>query len=166
VNDSQPEEYWEPLPADDGAQEFADPELAKGLLNQVRYLSGVLSALYDGELKARYDMGAWISEKARSLADAANSLAQSESLVTPPVQNLKNWVSPTGRPWITRSRTCPFCGSQSLILNGDDGQRVDAYCDNGECDAREFIVLVTRDGHEGRAHLRSDILAVKPRHTD
>jgi hypothetical protein len=58
--------------------------------------------------------------------------------------------------------TCPFCGSDELLISyGDfpaDRDRIELYCDNPGCDAREFIVLVTRG--EG-AHERADVTALE-----
>lgn len=54
---------------------------------------------------------------------------------------------------------CYFCGELSVKLSvGDlssDSGRVEVYCDNGNCDAREVTVIVTRDGH--RSDRRADV---------
>jgi hypothetical protein len=55
---------------------------------------------------------------------------------------------------------CYFCGEQSVKLSvgdlGSDNGRVEVYCDNTNCDAREATVIVTRDGHHSdrRADVR------------
>lgn len=46
---------------------------------------------------------------------------------------------------------CYFCGAQTAKLSagdlsGDTG-RVEVYCNNSNCDAREVAVIVVRDGH-------------------
>ncbi|MFJ7909723.1 hypothetical protein [Kitasatospora sp. NPDC096204] len=73
-------------------------------------------------------------------------------------------------PWLRRAQAeqqpsgqkkvqCLFCGAQTAILStgdldGDQG-RVEVYCDNGRCDAREVIMLVRRDG--AHARWRADV---------
>jgi hypothetical protein len=57
---------------------------------------------------------------------------------------------------------CPFCGEAQLLLSdGDlpiDTERVEVYCDNGYCAAREIVILVERgDG----AHKRADVQALR-----
>lgn len=46
---------------------------------------------------------------------------------------------------------CYFCGEMTAIIsngdNAEDAGRVEVYCLNSQCDAREVIVLVARDGH-------------------
>lgn len=74
-------------------------------------------------------------------------------------------------PWVRRAldgspfgsagyAQCYFCGGMAAKLSvgdlsGDSG-RVEVYCDNGDCDARETVVLVARDGHHSdrRADVR------------
>jgi len=73
-------------------------------------------------------------------------------------------------PWIRRELTgdafgargyaqCYFCGEHTAKLSGtdlrSDSGRVEVYCDNGDCDAREVTVIVTRDGN--RADMRADV---------
>ncbi|MEV6994351.1 hypothetical protein AB0N87_35050 [Streptomyces sp. NPDC093228] len=41
----------------------------------------------------------------------------------------------------------------------DDHGRIEVYCDNGLCDAREVIVLVRKDG--ARARWRADVRALE-----
>jgi hypothetical protein len=58
-------------------------------------------------------------------------------------------------------KTCPFCGGQTLIISNSDldtdRDRVEVYCNNTYCDAREIIILITRgDG----ANLRADVTAI------
>lgn len=69
-------------------------------------------------------------------------------------------------PWIRRGRNaerafCLFCGERSLLLSDDDDAsdtgRVEVYCDNGECDAREIVILNTRGWG---ADLRADVRAL------
>ncbi|MFE0964254.1 hypothetical protein [Streptomyces fungicidicus] len=56
---------------------------------------------------------------------------------------------------------CYFCGGQTATRSiydiTDDTGRVDLYCDNEHCDAREITVIVCRDGHgsRGRADVRA-----------
>ncbi|MCS5487389.1 hypothetical protein NY588_09645 [Curtobacterium flaccumfaciens pv. beticola] len=55
---------------------------------------------------------------------------------------------------------CYFCGDMSAKLSStdlrSDSGRVEVYCDNGNCDAREVIVVVARDGNHSdrRADVR------------
>ncbi len=46
---------------------------------------------------------------------------------------------------------CYFCGEATAIIsdgdNPEDTGRVEVYCLNSQCDAREVTALVTRDGH-------------------
>lgn len=65
-------------------------------------------------------------------------------------------AGPTGgraKPWIQRTDVetgCYFCGRDSVILSytdlHDDHGRVEIYCDNGDCDAREIEVIIIEDG--------------------
>jgi hypothetical protein len=56
---------------------------------------------------------------------------------------------------------CPFCGGNALLRSsGDlpqDTERVEVYCDNQFCDAREIVILITRG--EG-THARADVRAL------
>lgn len=65
-------------------------------------------------------------------------------------------------PWLRRQQKnatfghepdgvqCMFCGAKTLKRSmGDrdeDPGRMELYCDNTDCDAREMVLLVTRDG--------------------
>lgn len=55
----------------------------------------------------------------------------------------------------------PFCGGNALLRSsGDlpqDTERVEVYCDNQFCDAREIVILITRG--EG-THARADVRAL------
>jgi hypothetical protein len=71
-------------------------------------------------------------------------------------------------PWIRQQPRgtkvlCYFCGQATAIVSmGDRNQdtgRVQVYCDNHACAARETEVLVIRDG--ARARLRADVRALK-----
>ena len=68
-------------------------------------------------------------------------------------------------PWLRRVRressaSCYFCGVDTLIRSaGDlsiDHRRVQVYCDNDRCDAREIEVLVVDDGTENTS-ARTDV---------
>jgi len=66
-------------------------------------------------------------------------------------------------PWIERADTaagCYFCGQESVKLSyGDlreDHGRVEIYCENGDCDAREVEVIIVDDGTEA-TRSRSDV---------
>ncbi|MFE0472582.1 hypothetical protein ACFW2V_13305 [Streptomyces sp. NPDC058947] len=58
---------------------------------------------------------------------------------------------------------CMFCGGGTLKRSASDRPqdpgRLELYCDNGACDAREMILLVERDGN--RAHERADVRALR-----
>jgi hypothetical protein len=75
---------------------------------------------------------------------------------TPAIRSALN-VGTTTNAW-----PCPFCGAQSLLLSyGDlsaDRDRVEVYCDNGYCDAREIIMLITRGEGAGD---RADVIAIQ-----
>lgn len=66
-------------------------------------------------------------------------------------------------PWIrTIDRTpitCYLCGKTTMITSfGDSGDRgrVQLYCDNGQCEAREVEVIVLRDGTAATSN-RADV---------
>ena len=58
--------------------------------------------------------------------------------------------------------TCPYCGANSLIRSysdqADDDLRIDAYCTNTHCTAREIVVLAWTSGYAGR---RADLEALR-----
>ena len=68
-----------------------------------------------------------------------------------------------GSPW-----NCPWCGERTWFVSyGDkpaDLGRVEMYCDNQDCDARETVVLITRGFNESgtvRAEARADVRALE-----
>ncbi|MFC9535999.1 hypothetical protein ACFT38_36865 [Streptomyces sp. NPDC056975] len=67
--------------------------------------------------------------------------------------------------WTTAARPvqCMFCGEQtvkrSVTDHDEDTGRLELYCDNGACDAREMILLVRRDGAD--ASQRADVRALR-----
>jgi hypothetical protein len=73
------------------------------------------------------------------------------------------WENGT-EPWIRKNpkAICYFCGEPTAIVSWsdlkEDTGRVEVYCDNGKCDAREMTVLVTGDG--GGASRRADVQAL------
>ncbi|MFJ8696980.1 hypothetical protein, partial [Streptomyces roseolilacinus] len=69
-------------------------------------------------------------------------------------------------PWAREGRKhlpCYFCGGHTAILSfgdrPDDPGRLELYCDNQMCDAREIVVLVKRDG--AGAPERADVRALR-----
>lgn len=69
-------------------------------------------------------------------------------------------------PWARhgeRQLPCYFCGGHTAILSSgdrpDDPGRLELYCDNQMCDAREVVVLVKRDG--AGAPDRADVRALR-----
>lgn len=66
------------------------------------------------------------------------------------------WIRTIGRSPIT----CYFCGrTKAIRSSGDDKKdqgRIQWYCDNGNCDAREVEVIVLRDGHPATLN-RADV---------
>jgi len=56
-----------------------------------------------------------------------------------------------------------FCGAQTLKRSASDRPkdpgRMELYCDNQFCDAREMVLLVTRDG--AGAYDRADVRALR-----
>ncbi|GGU62594.1 hypothetical protein [Streptomyces daghestanicus] len=57
---------------------------------------------------------------------------------------------------------CMFCGGQTVKRSESDRSRdtgrIELYCDNGSCDAREMVLLVRRDGAD--AYARADVRAL------
>ncbi|PYC80495.1 hypothetical protein C7C46_12390 [Streptomyces tateyamensis] len=73
------------------------------------------------------------------------------------------------QPWVrqrvkraSQALPCYFCGSNTAMLSDHDDDRdtgrVELYCDNQDCDAREVVILVLRDG--AGAHDRADVQAL------
>ncbi|MFE9300527.1 hypothetical protein [Streptomyces sp. NPDC006856] len=73
-------------------------------------------------------------------------------------------------PWIRRPEAghpeklpCYFCGGftakRSYSDRSEDPSRIELYCDNQFCDAREFVILTLRNG--GDAHERTDVRALR-----
>ncbi|WP_367540366.1 hypothetical protein [Streptomyces globisporus] len=71
-------------------------------------------------------------------------------------------------PWVRRPEAgdqlpCYFCGGNTAIRSfgdrADDQSRLELYCDNDLCDAREAVVLLLRNGQD--AHLRADVRALR-----
>ncbi|MFJ8755673.1 hypothetical protein [Streptomyces cyaneofuscatus] len=66
------------------------------------------------------------------------------------------------RPDAGQTLPCYFCGGKTAILSfddrSDDPGRLELYCDNQMCDAREVVVLVLRNG--AGAHARADVRAL------
>ncbi|MFD0207441.1 MULTISPECIES: hypothetical protein [Saccharothrix] len=78
------------------------------------------------------------------------------------------WDSGT-RPWIRGLADetpvlCYFCGEQTAIVSMedrlDDTGRVELYCRNTDCDARDITVLVMRDGTRETAQ-RADVRVLR-----
>ncbi|TXS35183.1 hypothetical protein [Streptomyces sp. t39] len=77
-------------------------------------------------------------------------------------------------PWLRRQQPkttyanepnpvqCMFCGSHTVKRSASDRDadpgRLELYCDNQLCDAREMVLLVKRDGAE--AIFRADVRAL------
>ncbi|MFB8181533.1 hypothetical protein ACFC8N_37040 [Streptomyces sp. NPDC055966] len=83
--------------------------------------------------------------------------------------NRGDWESGT-TPWARRlpdaeqkALPCYFCGERTAMTSWgdlpDDTGRLEVYCDNELCDAREVVVLVQRDG--AGAHDRADVRALR-----
>ncbi|MEU2769801.1 MULTISPECIES: hypothetical protein [Streptomyces] len=57
---------------------------------------------------------------------------------------------------------CMFCGADSIkrsqMDRSEDTGRIELYCDNGLCEAREIVLLVKRDG--AGAGSRADVRAL------
>ncbi|WP_237329683.1 hypothetical protein [Streptomyces sp. CBMAI 2042] len=68
-------------------------------------------------------------------------------------------------PWArqgTEHLPCYFCGRTAILGSGDrpdDPGRLEVYCGNPMCDAREMVVLVKRDG--AGAPDRADVRALR-----
>jgi hypothetical protein len=82
--------------------------------------------------------------------------------------------NPKETPWLRREDAnpakrgtavaqCYFCGDLTAKLSygdaGSDNGRVEVYCDNQDCEARETVVIVERDSHG--AGDRADVRALK-----
>lgn len=79
------------------------------------------------------------------------------------------------QPWLRRHQSsatygpesnpaqCMFCGAKTLKRSmsdrDEDTGRMELYCDNQDCDAREMVLLVIRDG--AGAHDRADVRALR-----
>lgn len=79
-----------------------------------------------------------------------------------------------GKPWLRRRQPettyghepkavqCMFCGEQTVKRSASDRPqdpgRLELYCDNGRCEAREMTLLVKRDG--AGANQRADVKAL------
>ncbi|WP_329376252.1 hypothetical protein [Streptomyces sp. NBC_01483] len=77
-------------------------------------------------------------------------------------------------PWLRQQQTtaswgpesspvqCMFCGGKTLKRSASDREqdpgRLELYCDNQFCDAREMVLLVRRDGAD--AIFRADVKAL------
>lgn len=88
------------------------------------------------------------------LSDAMRAVCRTAALVS---------ASEPAAPWIQQVDAragCYFCGRDSVILSfgdlGEDRGRVQIYCDNGDCDAREVEVIVSDDGGTATRN-RSDV---------
>jgi hypothetical protein len=70
----------------------------------------------------------------------------------------------TEKTWSIEARSvqCMFCGDNTLKRStsdrDEDNGRIELYCDNHLCDAREMVLLVRRDGAE--AIFRADVRAL------
>lgn len=80
-----------------------------------------------------------------------------------------------GEPWLRRHQPettwgpepnpvqCLFCGARSLKRSAadhaQDPGRLELYCDNSACSAREMVLLVVRDG--AAASYRADVRALQ-----
>jgi hypothetical protein len=60
------------------------------------------------------------------------------------------------------SYPCPFCGDMALLLNGNDlgidTKRVEVFCGNSHCEARDIVILIKRGAG---AHRRADVWALR-----
>lgn len=79
---------------------------------------------------------------------------------------LNRAVTLPATPWVQRTvgeTGCYFCGQQSAVLSYEDlaadHRRVQIYCDNSDCDAREVDVIVLDDGTEATRN-RTDVRIV------
>lgn len=79
-----------------------------------------------------------------------------------------NWASDS-IPWVRLQKPntkvqCYFCGDMTAILSfadkSHDPGRVELYCDNPHCDARETLILVLRDNADDTA-ARADVRALR-----
>lgn len=88
-------------------------------------------------------------------------LADAIKAVTHPGPAPAVWTA-GGMPAIRRrvQQTCYFCGERQIIPSmtdmAQDCGRVAVYCDNSDCDAREFEVIVTNDG-TAKTRNRTDV---------
>lgn len=71
----------------------------------------------------------------------------------------------TDKTWSIEARSvqCMFCGADTIKRStsdrDEDPGRIELYCDNQSCDAREMVLLVRRDGAD--AIFRADVRALK-----
>lgn len=75
----------------------------------------------------------------------------------------KSVLDQPGLRSVVPTARCLFCGDESLLVSWgddyDDTGRVEMYCNNSLCDAREMTVLVRRD-NAGAAQ-RADVRALR-----
>jgi hypothetical protein len=87
------------------------------------------------------------------------SEAFDETFSEPPIR--KNAVGEDREKHVT-GYSCPFCGVETLKLSytdiWGDRLRIELYCENPNCDVREFIVLALRA--EDATRNRSDVEAL------
>lgn len=160
------------------------PEAAaqvEGYVAQLEYASQLTIGAWDGRLDERmgpdWEIAGYVAEKATNAEQAARGIARS-------ISDTKGWTSPpaaapapatTGfdegdQPAVRRrsptgpylSFSCYFCGEQQLKLSdfdrAADPYRVELYCDNRNCEAREVVVLLRRGAG---THERADVAALE-----
>ncbi|MGC9670936.1 hypothetical protein ACNTMW_30865 [Planosporangium sp. 12N6] len=153
-----------------------------GLTGQLEYAARLVVGAWDGKLdqrgKEHWEWASYVAEKAENAERAAREIVRSIHVAKgwPVPEEPKKALDKTGygegdQPAIRRARDqsdgylaypCYFCGTQMLRRSyGDREQdpfRVELYCDNPDCEAREIIVLVRRGLG---THLRADVRALR-----
>jgi hypothetical protein len=153
-----------------GRDEFQSPDIAASDLYELDRMTWLLTDLYFRGSSVGFPMEGWISEKSARARDAAERIRQLHESVTSPREERVSrgeWET-NDRPWVRRALgngetiPCYFCGGSDVILSYgdkvDDSGRLELYCNNPRCDAREVAILVVRGGG---AHLRKDVQALK-----
>jgi hypothetical protein len=153
-----------------GQDEFLEPDVTASSLYELGRMTWLLTELYFRGSPVGLPMKGWISEKSARARDAAERIRQVHEAVDSPLHErvpVGGWGT-NQRPWARRTLDndgtvpCYFCGEAAVILSygdeRDDNGRLELYCDNPRCDARETVILVIRGGG---AHLRADVKALK-----
>lgn len=153
-----------------GRDEFQESDLTASSLYELDRMTWLLTELYFRGSSVDLPMKGWISEKSTRAREAAERIRRLHETIVSPLHErvpVGEWET-NQRPWARRALNnnekvpCYFCGEAAVILSyGDerkDNGRLELYCNNPQCDARETTILVMRGGG---SHLRADVKALQ-----